>query len=48
MYQGRIVDIVDPERATPELLGLLMGGSAPTVAEAAAAVGPATDAEGAG
>jgi simple sugar transport system ATP-binding protein len=48
MYQGRIVDIVDPERATPELLGLLMGGSAPTVAEAEAAVGPATDGEDAG
>ena len=48
MYQGRIVDIVDPGRATPELLGLLMGGSAPTVAEAAAAVGSAADGEGAG
>jgi simple sugar transport system ATP-binding protein len=27
MYQGRIVDIVEPERATPQLLGMLMGGS---------------------
>jgi simple sugar transport system ATP-binding protein len=48
MYQGRIVDIVDPERATPELIGLLMGGSAPSVAEAAAAAAPAADGEGAG
>ncbi|MFI5254613.1 MAG: ABC transporter ATP-binding protein, partial [Candidatus Limnocylindrales bacterium] len=37
MYQGRIVDIVDPERATPELLGLLMGGSSVEEAMAAAA-----------
>jgi simple sugar transport system ATP-binding protein len=29
LYQGRIVDILPPERATPELLGLLMGGSRP-------------------
>jgi general nucleoside transport system ATP-binding protein len=29
MYQGRIVDIVDPKQATPELLGMLMGGSHP-------------------
>ncbi|HET9682450.1 MAG TPA: ABC transporter ATP-binding protein [Candidatus Limnocylindrales bacterium] len=29
MFQGRIVDIVSPEQATPELLGLLMGGSRP-------------------
>jgi general nucleoside transport system ATP-binding protein len=42
MFQGRIVDIVDPERATPELLGLLMGGSAPTAAAAEAATAPAT------
>jgi len=27
MYQGRIVDILDPAEATPERLGLLMGGS---------------------
>ena len=27
MYQGRIVDIVHPQQATPQLLGLLMGGS---------------------
>jgi simple sugar transport system ATP-binding protein len=38
MYQGRIVDIVDPEQATPELLGLLMGGSAPSATAAASAV----------
>jgi ABC-type uncharacterized transport system ATPase subunit len=29
MYQGRIVDILDPETATPQQLGLLMGGSRP-------------------
>jgi simple sugar transport system ATP-binding protein len=29
MYQGRIVDIVDPGQATPQLLGMLMGGSSP-------------------
>jgi simple sugar transport system ATP-binding protein len=29
MYQGRIVDLLDPEVATPQLLGLLMGGSRP-------------------
>jgi simple sugar transport system ATP-binding protein len=29
MYQGRIVDILDPGEATPEQLGLLMGGSRP-------------------
>jgi len=29
MYQGRIVDILDPEEATPQQLGLLMGGSRP-------------------
>ena len=34
MYQGRIVEVVEPERATPQLLGLLMGGS--TVAPGAA------------
>jgi ABC-type uncharacterized transport system ATPase subunit len=27
MYQGRIVDILEPGEATPERLGLLMGGS---------------------
>ena len=27
MFQGRIVDILDPAEATPERLGLLMGGS---------------------
>ena len=38
MYQGRIVDVLDPERATPQQLGLLMGGSRPVgIAEAAAA-----------
>ena len=29
MYQGRISDILDPEEATPERLGLLMGGAHP-------------------
>ncbi len=29
MYQGRIVDILDPAEATPERLGLLMGGAHP-------------------
>jgi simple sugar transport system ATP-binding protein len=37
LYQGRIVDIIAPEQATPELLGLLMGGSRPEAAPAAAA-----------
>jgi len=40
MYQGRIVDIVDPDRATPGLLGLLMGGSLPAVAAANGATTP--------
>ena len=39
MYQGRIVDILDPEEATPEKLGLLMGGSRPvSIAELEATV----------
>ncbi len=29
MYQGRIMDILDPSEATPERLGLLMGGTLP-------------------
>ncbi len=29
MFQGRIVDILDPSEATPERLGLLMGGAHP-------------------
>ncbi len=29
MYQGHIVDILDPSEATPERLGLLMGGAHP-------------------
>ena len=38
MYQGKIVDILDPEVATPEQIGLLMGGSRPVgIVEAAAA-----------
>ena len=39
MYQGRIVDIVHPQQATPQLLGLLMGGSSgdQAVAKGAAA-----------
>jgi len=38
MYQGKVVDILDPATATPQQLGLLMGGSRPvSIAEAAAA-----------
>jgi ABC-type uncharacterized transport system ATPase subunit len=38
MYQGKIVDVLDPEQATPQQLGLLMGGSRPvSIAEAEAA-----------
>ena len=38
MYQGKVVDILDPETATPQQLGLLMGGSRPvSIAEAEAA-----------
>jgi simple sugar transport system ATP-binding protein len=43
MYQGTIVDILEPDEATPERLGLLMGGAHPedeapeTVVAAAAA-----------
>jgi simple sugar transport system ATP-binding protein len=29
MYQGRIVGVLDPAEATPERLGLLMGGATP-------------------
>ena len=29
MFQGRIVDILDPDEASPERLGLLMGGAHP-------------------
>jgi hypothetical protein len=29
MYQGRIVEVLDAAEATPEHLGLLMGGSRP-------------------
>jgi general nucleoside transport system ATP-binding protein len=44
MFQGQIVDIVDPEVATPEVLGMLMGGSRPeegvvNTDEVAAAIG---------
>jgi simple sugar transport system ATP-binding protein len=42
MYQGRVVDIVDPKRATPQLLGLLMGGSTPEQAAAALSSAGAT------
>ena len=41
MYQGRIVDIVEPERATPQLLGMLMGGSLPQAGAAAEGTSPA-------
>jgi simple sugar transport system ATP-binding protein len=33
MYRGRIVDILTPEEATPERLGLLMGGAHPETDE---------------
>ena len=36
MFQGRIVDILDPAEATPERLGLLMGGAHPEDAPAPA------------
>ena len=39
MYQGRIVDIVAAEQATPQLLGMLMGGSLPSASAAGAPVG---------
>ncbi|MGH2428388.1 MAG: ABC transporter ATP-binding protein [Candidatus Limnocylindria bacterium] len=41
MYQGRIVDVLDPDEANPERLGLLMGGAHPeehTAEEVAASV----------
>jgi simple sugar transport system ATP-binding protein len=41
MYQGRIVDIVEPERATPQLLGMLMGGSRPAESATGTGVSPA-------
>ena len=57
MYQGRIVDILDPEEATPERLGLLMGGAHPEegvvpseaaeMARPAAGARPMTDRAGA-
>jgi simple sugar transport system ATP-binding protein len=40
MFQGRIVDILDPAEATPERLGLLMGGAHPE--DALAPVGAAS------
>ncbi len=48
MYQGRIVDILDPAEATPERLGLLMGGSAVGDAAAAPEVGAMASQGGAG
>jgi ABC-type uncharacterized transport system ATPase subunit len=41
MYKGRIVDTLTPERATPQLLGLLMGGSRPEEGVVRAPVGSA-------
>jgi ABC-type sugar transport system ATPase subunit len=44
MFKGRIVDVLDPEEATFERLGLLMGGAHPEEAapdEAAAAAAEA-------
>jgi ABC-type uncharacterized transport system ATPase subunit len=46
MYQGKIVDILEPEEATFERLGLLMGGAHPeehTPEEAATMVAAVTD-----
>ncbi len=37
MYQGRIVDILSPQEATMERLGLLMGGATPKDADGAVA-----------
>ncbi len=42
MYQGKIVRVLDPADATPERLGLLMGGSAAGTAEGDALVAAAT------
>jgi simple sugar transport system ATP-binding protein len=39
MFQGRIVDILDPSEATPERLGLLMGGAHPEEGIVPAAAG---------
>jgi general nucleoside transport system ATP-binding protein len=49
MYQGKIVDVLDPEEATFERLGLLMGGAHPeehVPAEAAAMARQAVEADG--
>ena len=40
LYQGRIMDVLTPEQATPEILGLLMGGSRPDDGMVAAAAAP--------
>ena len=46
MFQGKIVDILEPAEATPERLGLLMGGAHPEdgVVEAAAVAAPRAEA----
>ncbi|HEY8239545.1 MAG TPA: ATP-binding cassette domain-containing protein, partial [Candidatus Limnocylindrales bacterium] len=44
MYQGRIVDVLDVEQATPQLLGLLMGGSGLVSDAQAGSAGLATEA----
>ncbi|HYN70026.1 MAG TPA: ABC transporter ATP-binding protein [Candidatus Eisenbacteria bacterium] len=43
LFQGRIVDILAPEQATPELLGMLMGGSRPEDGLVPAAAVPASE-----
>jgi general nucleoside transport system ATP-binding protein len=49
MYQGRIVGILDPAEATPERLGLLMGGATPgEVSPAEVAAGAAATSDGGG
>ncbi len=45
MFQGKIVDILDPSEATPERLGLLMGGAHPEDGVVAVASGAAPEAQ---
>jgi simple sugar transport system ATP-binding protein len=48
MFQGRIVDILDPAEATFERLGLLMGGAHPEDVQPEDAVGMAAAATAGG
>ena len=43
MYRGRIVDTLSPDEATPERLGLLMGGAHPEDDDAGTLVGATAD-----